>query len=126
MGTFSERCQSLLDDLVVRTSAGAMWKSTLMLVEELVFVRAEYGTPPIYVLMIQQNIIQVGSLHIHDLPFILFENVLESRELALEVACATKKLLTNWVSLCLQSIFRQSQPFIRVLIPRASLDGVKF
>lgn len=45
--------------------------------------------------MIQQNIIQVGSLRVsNDLPFTLFGgiNVLESRELALEVACAYKKV----------------------------------
>ena len=45
--------------------------------------------------MIQQNIIQVGSLRVsNDLPFTLFGgmNVLESRELALEVACAYKEV----------------------------------
>ena len=45
--------------------------------------------------MIQQNIIQVGSLQVsNDSPFTLFGgmNVLESRELALEVACAYKEI----------------------------------
>ena len=45
--------------------------------------------------MIQQNIIQVGSLRVsNDLPFTLFGgmNVLESRELALEVACVYKEV----------------------------------
>ena len=45
--------------------------------------------------MIQQNIIQVGSLQVSNVsPFTLFGgmNVLESRELALEVACAYKEI----------------------------------
>ena len=60
-----------------------------------IIVTAEHGSPRDCLLMRKQNTIQVGDLQVsNDLPFTLFGgmNVLENRELALEVASTYKEV----------------------------------
>ena len=69
--------------------------------------------------------IQVADLVVsNDGPFTLFGgmNVLESRELALEVAAAYKEVTSKLGILRLQGILRQSQPFFNLLLPGTRME----
>ena len=71
--------------------------------------------------MTGQKIIQIADLAVsNEAPFTLFGgiNVLESRELALEVAAAYKEATSKLGILRIQGVFRQSQPLFHLFLSR--------
>ena len=67
-----------------------------------------------------QKIVRVGDIQIgNDLPFVLFGgmNVLESRDLAMQVCEEYVRVTETRYPLCVQGQLRQGQPFLDPLVP---------